>query len=145
MKIKIVKKSNTLAEEFANPTIESEIEFRKLMVVEGLLQHMKHSGITRSELAKRMGVGPSRITAMLDGSSNLTIETLVRAGRAVGADLQQTYVPHGQQGHWVKTGPICSHTHGVVKVDFRPDRVESAPSPVPVNNEHAENDVEDAA
>jgi plasmid maintenance system antidote protein VapI len=47
-----------------------------------------------------MGVGPSRITAMLSGDSNLTIDTLVRAGRAVGADLMQTFVPQGEKGRW---------------------------------------------
>jgi plasmid maintenance system antidote protein VapI len=69
-------------------------------VVEELLQFMKREGINRSELAERMGVGPSRITAMLSGDSNLTIDTLVRAGRAVGADLMQTFVPQGEKGRW---------------------------------------------
>lgn len=69
--------------------------------IEALLQFMKREGINRSELAERMGVGPSRITKMLSGDENLTIDTLVRAGQAVGADLAQTFVPEGQKGRWV--------------------------------------------
>ena len=98
MKIRRIKRKTRLEKQFAEAiaTTEAEVEYQKLMIVESLLRHMKRVGVSRSELAKRMNVGPSRITAMLNGSNNLTIETLVRAGRAVGADLQQTFVPSGQ-------------------------------------------------
>lgn len=104
--IRYSKAKNPLADDFAKPcTIEQEIVFRRLIVVEELLQFMKREGINRSELAERMGVGPSRITKMLSGDENLTIDTLVRAGRAVGADLVQTFVPQGVKGRWVVSSP----------------------------------------
>jgi len=96
MKIIITKPdpSDPLVQAFAAPpSIEGEAEYRKLMIVEELLQLMKKQGISRSELAKRMGVQPSRITSMMSGSNNFTIETLVRAGRAVGADIEMHFVP----------------------------------------------------
>lgn len=103
MNIKITKAHDPLAKAFARSiaTIEAQVEIQKLTVVEELLQFMKRQGINRSELAERMGVGPSRITKILSGDENLTIDTLVRAGRAVGADLAQTFVPQGQKGHWI--------------------------------------------
>ncbi|MFP4351771.1 MAG: hypothetical protein ACLFRP_02425 [Puniceicoccaceae bacterium] len=63
MNIRIVKERDPLAEAFAKSleTIESQVERRKLSVVEELLQFMKREGIHRSELAARMGVPPSRI------------------------------------------------------------------------------------
>lgn len=79
----------------------SEAEFKGLMFVEELLTLMKEQGINRTELAERMGVGSPRVTAMLNGSSNFKLETLIRAGHAVGATLQQTLVPAGMKGHWV--------------------------------------------
>jgi transcriptional regulator with XRE-family HTH domain len=101
MKIIQTKVKNPLAEDFAKPfSLEEEVEFRKLIVVEELLQFMKREGINRSELAARMEVPPSRITKMLTGDSNLTIDTLVRAGRAVGADLHQTFAPEGKKVRW---------------------------------------------
>ncbi len=102
MKITHSKEKDSLAEAFAHSisSVESQVEIQKLSIVEELLQHMKREGINRSELAERMGVGPSRITKMLSGDENLTIDTLVRAGRAVGADLIQTFVPQGQKGRW---------------------------------------------
>jgi len=110
MKIIIRKKSNPLAEAFAKPfSLEGEIEFRKLIVVEELLQYMKREGINRRELAARMEVPPSRITKMLDGTENLTIATLVRAGRAVGADLHQTFAPAGKKVRWTCYDPAQVH------------------------------------
>jgi plasmid maintenance system antidote protein VapI len=96
MKIIITKgdPNDPLVKAFAEPfSLESEIEYCKLEAVEELLQFMKREGIKRSELAERMGVPPSRITKMLDGSENLTIATLVRAGRAVGGELKIRFQP----------------------------------------------------
>jgi plasmid maintenance system antidote protein VapI len=78
----------------------SEAEYKGLMLVEELLVLMKEQGINRTELAKRMGIGSPRVTAMLNGSSNFTLETLIRAAHAVGATLQQTLVPEGSVGRW---------------------------------------------
>ncbi|GAA5484316.1 helix-turn-helix transcriptional regulator [Haloferula sargassicola] len=91
MKIIITKgdPEDPLVKAFSEPaSLEAEIEFCKLEAVEELLQFMKREGINRSELAERMGVPPSRITKLLNGSENLTIATLVRAGRSVGAELK---------------------------------------------------------
>lgn len=86
--------NDPLVQAFAEPlSLEGEIEFCKLEAVEELLQFMKREGINRTELAGRMGVPPSRITKMLDGSENLTIATLVRAGRAVGGELKIRFQP----------------------------------------------------
>jgi len=94
MKITITKGDNPVGRLFAETlSIESEAEYRKLMIVEELLTLMAEKGISRGELAKRMEVQPSRITAMMTGSNNFTIETLVRAGRAVGADIELHFVP----------------------------------------------------
>lgn len=102
MNITIRKKANPLAKTFkeALDSVEAEVELSKLAIVEELLQFMKQEGINRTELAKRMGVGPSRITAMLSGDGNLTIDTLVRAGRACGVHLHQHLVPEGHAAHF---------------------------------------------
>jgi plasmid maintenance system antidote protein VapI len=125
MKIKIIrKKPSALAQAFAQPfSVEQEVEFRKLIVVEELLQFMKREGIKRTELAERMGVQPSRITAMLSGESNLTIDTLVRAGRAVGADLHQTFAPQGKKVRW--TCYDLAEVHEVFAAPVRTTSVEN--------------------
>ena len=94
MKITITKGDNPVSRLFTEPpSIESEAEYRKLMIVEELLTLMAENGISRGELARRMDVQPSRVTSILSGTNNFTIDTLVRAGRAVGADIQLHFVP----------------------------------------------------
>lgn len=104
MKITITKGDNPVSRLFAEtPSIGSEAEYRKLMIVEELLTLMAENGISRGELAKRMEVQPSRVTSMLTGANNFTIETLVRAGRAVGADIELHFVPMKKdKGHTAK-------------------------------------------
>jgi len=140
MKIIIKKKSNPLAEAFARPlSLENEIEFRKLIVVEELLQYMKREGIKRTELAARMDVPPSRITKMLDGTENLTIATLVRAGRAVGADLHQTFAPVGKKVRWISYEP--ADVHQAFSAPVRTVTVENLNTPytldAPASNDNA--------
>lgn len=105
MKIKITKpdKPTELQKLIAELPFDaaSEAEFKGLMLVEELLTLMKEQGINRTQLAERMGIGSPRVTAMLNGSSNFKLETLIRAGHAVGATLQQTLIPEGMKGHWV--------------------------------------------
>ena len=101
--MKIIRKKgrNPLARLFAEPPgIEAEAEFKKLMIMEEILRLMNEQELSRSELARRMGVNPSRITAMMSGSNNFTIETLVRAGRALGVELHQHFAPIGHAAHF---------------------------------------------
>lgn len=118
MKIKITKpdKPTELQKLIAELPFDaaSEAEFKGLMFVEELLTLMKEQGINRTQLAERMGVGSPRVTAMLNGSSNFKLETLIRAGHAVGATLQQTLVPEGMKGRWVL------YREDEIHVAFRP-------------------------
>ena len=110
MKITINRRKgdNPLGKLFAkSPSIVAEAEYRKLMIVEELLNLMKQQGISRTELAKRMDVLPSRVTSILSGANNLTIDTLIRAGRAVGAELHQHFVPDGHAAHFA----TCREDH----------------------------------
>lgn len=121
MKIEITKAKNPLADLLAKrPSIQAETEFKQLMIVEVLLQFMKEQGINRTELAKRMEVQPSRITAMLSGSNNFTIETLVRAGRAVGAELHQIFAPEGTKVRWHIFEDSQVHDHFKAKPKLAP-------------------------
>jgi transcriptional regulator with XRE-family HTH domain len=53
-----------------------------------LHQRMQEQGISKTELARRLGVSQPYITRVLKGSDNLTVGTMVKLARAVGASLQ---------------------------------------------------------
>ncbi|MCB1237947.1 MAG: helix-turn-helix domain-containing protein [Verrucomicrobiae bacterium] len=110
MKVRITKGENAVGRLFAEPpSVAGVAEYKKLTIVEELLKFMRDQGISRTELAKRMGVQPSRITSMLNGTNNFTIETLVRAGKAVGAELHQTFAPEGMRVRWNCYDPANVH------------------------------------
>ena len=138
--------NSEIARDFARPpSVEQEVEFCKLIAVEELLQFMKRQGISRTNLAQRLGVAPSRITAMLSGDSNLTIDTLVRAGHAVGADLKQTFVPKGHKVRWIHYPSSGRDRRTVEYAADSVSPVAKAPVPRINNNKPANQDAEDAA
>ena len=75
---------------------------KKLLIVEQILERMKALGLNRSQLAARIGFIPARVTTMMDGSNNFTIETLMRAADAVEGELALNIGPKGHQIKWVE-------------------------------------------
>lgn len=55
---------------------------------EALFALMEQQGISRSELARRLGSSPAYVTKILRGNTNFTLATMSRLSRAVGADLR---------------------------------------------------------
>jgi len=47
--------------------------------------HMRECGITRADLAARMGVSPGRVSQILGGGENLTLRTLAALATALDA------------------------------------------------------------
>lgn len=47
-------------------------------------QAREAAGVSRVELARRLGASPSRVTLILSGRANLTLETLVQIATALG-------------------------------------------------------------
>ena len=83
-------------EEFAE-----KAENRRLLAQEGLVLEgselvarlMNESGVTRSELAKRIGKTRSYVTQLLSGSRNMTLRTLADIAFALGAEVKMEAVP----------------------------------------------------
>ena len=56
------------------------------MVIIELDRHMLFSGVTKSELARRIGISPQRVNKIFSGS-NITLKTLGNIARALGVSL----------------------------------------------------------
>jgi transcriptional regulator with XRE-family HTH domain len=98
MKIQIETRAPDAVQEFfsAPLTFAQKVTVKKLLIVERILERMKALGLNRSQLAAKMAVSPARITTMMDGTNNFTIETLMRAADAVDAELELAVVPRDQ-------------------------------------------------
>jgi transcriptional regulator with XRE-family HTH domain len=87
---------------------EGQIEDEMLALVTQLTNeitwYMRERGLTRTDLAARMGVSPGRVSQILGGGENLTLRTLAALSTALDArfDLElsalkggDTFTSHG--------------------------------------------------
>jgi len=59
-----------------------------LEFTEDVVQEMERQGITRTELARRLGATPAYVTKLLRGKVNFTLATMVRLARALDAEVR---------------------------------------------------------
>jgi len=64
---------------------------------EGLHKIMGANGVTRSDLARRLGVSPAYITKVLRGNVNFTVDSMVRLVRAAGGEVSIHIEPKGKR------------------------------------------------
>jgi transcriptional regulator with XRE-family HTH domain len=71
----------------------SRTEEALILLNEEICAIMEEKGISRSELARRLGKTRAYVTKILNGVPNLTIETLTRISLALGAKLEIKMTP----------------------------------------------------
>lgn len=64
---------------------------------EALHKIMEVNEVSRSELARRLGVSPAYITKVLRGNVNFTLDSMVRLVRAAGGDISLQVAPKAQK------------------------------------------------
>ena len=64
------------------------IEGAKVELSEQIYLAMESAGVTEAELARRIGASRAYINKVLQGSTNFTIESLVKIGRALGREFK---------------------------------------------------------
>ena len=64
---------------------------------EGLHKIMEANGVTRSDLARRLGVSPAYITKVLRGNVNFTVDSMVRLVRAAGGEVSIHIAPKNKR------------------------------------------------
>lgn len=66
-------------------------------VTEDILVAMEDLGISKAELARRLGLSKARITQLLSGDSNMTIGTLADISFELGLTLEKTFKEYSAQ------------------------------------------------
>jgi len=96
---------------------ESQIEDEMLALITQLTNeitwHMRERGLTRADLAARMGVSPGRVSQILGGGENLTLRTLAALSTALDArfDVELTALKSGDSYTPARTeaAPAANH------------------------------------
>lgn len=93
-------------------------ELAKITVAADLSILVAESGISRSDLAKKLGWSRARVTQVLSGEGNLTIETIHAVAKAVGAAFDVVFRKAGEPAFkqpWEKQAALA------LQVDDEPD------------------------
>lgn len=64
------------------------IDGLKVEISEQIYQAMNQQGISNADLARRLGKSRAYVTKLLRGTTNFTLESLVRIGRALSNEVE---------------------------------------------------------
>ena len=93
------KNFQALLEE-AKKTPEYWVERAVLDFTEDLVSRMDAGNVSRSDLARRIRCSPAYVTKILRGSTNFTLESMVKIARALGCVLRTHLQPEGARSIW---------------------------------------------
>lgn len=79
-------------------------EARRRRITEEIKDAMQKQGLSRKDLAGRMGRSPSEVTRWLSGGNNFTSDLLTELSEALGTEISGTY---HQEGH---EAPVCGYS-----------------------------------
>lgn len=74
-----------------------QAELVKLAIADALAQRLCKLDLSRTEFASLLGVSQARVTQILAGYSNFTVETLVSAALALDAKIRIELIPNVRQ------------------------------------------------
>lgn len=79
-------------------SFEYKLKSLELELTEKILAAMKAKGLSRSDLAGRLGTSKAAVSKLLNDGSNITLKRLLKISTAVGYDLIINITP-SEEGH----------------------------------------------
>jgi transcriptional regulator with XRE-family HTH domain len=83
----------TSGQEAIEARVDEELSLLVTQLMNEINWHMRERGLTRADLASRMGVSPGRISQVLSGGENLTLRTLASLATALDARFDMDLRP----------------------------------------------------
>ncbi len=84
----------TSGQEATEARVDEELSLLITQLTNEINWHMHERGLTRADLASRMGVSPGRVSQVLSGGENLTLRTLASLATALDARFELDLRPH---------------------------------------------------
>jgi len=84
----------------AEESIEYWTETAITDFTEELCRRMDEEGVSRAELAQRIGHSPAYVTKVLRGNVNFTLATITKLARALGSVVRIHLAPEGVAVEW---------------------------------------------
>lgn len=80
----------------ARGTFEYKLEGLELEVTETILRVMEEKGISRSDLAQKLGVSKAAVSKLLNNGSNMTLKRLLTIAEAMDLNLSVNFLSSEQ-------------------------------------------------
>ena len=95
---------------FKNLESDDGFESLKLDFALELERAIEASGMSRTEIASALGVSSARVTNILRGDSNLTMNVMARLAHALGKKINIKFEPKAAEESWSRpvTGKVIS-------------------------------------
>ena len=77
------------------------IELAKLEFTENVLARMQELGLTKGQLAAKLGMKPAMVTRIVNGQNNFTLSTMVRVAGALGCEYRSHLQRPGTRTGWM--------------------------------------------
>jgi transcriptional regulator with XRE-family HTH domain len=102
---------------------ETQIDEELLALVTQLTNeinwYMRERGLTRADLAARMGVSPGRVSQILGGGENLTLRTLAALSTALDARFEVDLNPLKAEDSYTSEAALATNHHAVSRARHR--------------------------
>jgi transcriptional regulator with XRE-family HTH domain len=95
-----------------------QLEGIKVEIAEQIYLAMERQLVNKAELARRLGKSPAYVTKVLQGTTNFTLESLVRIARALSCQIELTLkaTPHtGKRKHLPKRAAVQASSTSLSK------------------------------
>ena len=106
-----IKSTKELGEE-ARGGLHYSVQGAILDFTEDVVRTMQAQNLTKSALAAKLGTSPAYVTKVLSGSTNFTLETMVRIAKALDAELRVHLQPSGAFSQWFDYPNPSAQTEG---------------------------------
>jgi transcriptional regulator with XRE-family HTH domain len=90
-----------------------QIDRLKVEISERIYNAMKQQDLSNAELARRLGKSRAYVTKLLRGTTNFTLESLVRIGLALSCEVELNLVPKAYQAKALAASAIGWEAHAV--------------------------------
>lgn len=104
-------------------TLDYKIESARVDFIEEALATMAAQGISKADLARKLGVSKPYVTKLLGGGANLTLESMVRLAEALDCSLSTHLTQAGFSPRWVDV----SDTSETCRIEAKPAKVTYQP------------------
>jgi plasmid maintenance system antidote protein VapI len=96
----------------AEQTVDYWVDGPIVEFTEDVCMLMEKQGVSRAELARRLGTSRAYVTKLLGGNANFTLETMTKVAMALGAAVHVHVAPQGALVRWkdVSASDVAART-----------------------------------